>query len=271
MAIKQATILPHSPLLIPEIGQLNHGFLKKTSAAYHLVGQELGLNKIDTVIIISPHGPVQKDIFTINIAPQMNLSLPEFGFMTGESIAGDLPLALNLVQEIEAAEMNDGEEPFKIQQISQALDYGAAIPLLLLKREQPNIKTIVINYAKLDPEKFFRLGIILGQILEKSPHNIALIASADLSHRLKKNSPGGYSPKGAKFDNKLIENLSDPAKARESILSLDANLVKDAGECGLKAIAMLLGIIGKSYEPEVLAYQNDFGIGYLSFKFHLQN
>ena len=102
----------------------------------------------------------------------------------------------------------------------------------------------------------------------ESDKKIAVISSSDLSHRLKKKSPGGYSPKGAKFDNKLIEYLADPKTAAANILKMDSKLIEAAGECGLKPIVVLLGILdGLENEAKILAYQTDFGVGYLSLNF----
>ena len=51
---------------------------------------------------------------------------------------------------------------------------------------------------------------------------------------------------------------------------MDSKLIKDASECGLKSIAVLLGVLdSKKYEPEVMSYQADLGIGYLMMNFKL--
>ena len=43
MAISKVAVLPHSPLLIPEIGRSNYNFLAKTSDAYQLIAQEIDI------------------------------------------------------------------------------------------------------------------------------------------------------------------------------------------------------------------------------------
>ena len=86
---------------------------------------------------------------------------------------------------------------------------------------------------------------------------------------VRKKSPDGYSPKGTRFDNKIIEYLKEAGDGKEKLLSIDKKMAEEALEGGLKQLALLLGIIGDSYEPQILAYQNDFGIGYLSVNFNL--
>jgi len=151
------------------------------------------------------------------------------------------------------------------------LDHGSAIPLYLLKSAASDRKIIVVAPASsLSLNDQFNFGAKLATVIKASDKKIAVIASGDLSHRLKKKSPAGYSPKGAKFDNKLIEYLNEPATAAANILKMDAKLITDASECGLKALVILLGVLSEiSWRAEVLAYQTDFGVGYLSFAFKI--
>jgi len=263
MPLLNAAIVSHSPILIPEIGKLNQQILQKTVDSYKELANELQGNDIETIIIISPHGQVQANYFTINLGPELQIDLSSFGFLGNtRKFYSDL----NFIDELK---QSDGTE---IQLISNPkLDYGSSIPLYLLTAAMPDVKVVSINYAsELSLAEHLNLGTRINQIINNSAKRIAVIASGDLSHKLKKNSPTGYSPKGAKFDSKLIEFLNNPQDATENILNMDAKLITDASECGLKSIITLLGTLSdRTYEPEVLAYQTDFGIGYLTMNFKL--
>lgn len=267
MSIIKAYLLPHSPLLIPEIGRANHAFLNKTMVAYDKIRADILNNKIDTLIIFSPHINLGSSGFLINCAPEMTIDFQDFGFIPPKiSIKGDVPLADQI--------KNTLKETTPIQIISEdTLDYGSGVPLYLLKKQSLFPKIIVISSSdELNLTTHFELGQKLSSVLENSEKRIALIASGDLSHRLKRKSPGGYSPKGPKFDNKLIEHLSDSSSAIENILKLDKRLILDASECGLKPIVMSLGTINnRSWQADILAYQTDFGVGYLSLEFCLNH
>ncbi|MFA6194536.1 MAG: class III extradiol dioxygenase subunit B-like domain-containing protein [Patescibacteria group bacterium] len=265
MALTTVALLPHSPLLIPEIGRANYSFLAKTAAAYEEIKALLKANPVDTVIVISPHSAPQADSFVLNVAPEMEINLKDFGFIPPKTIlTGDAFLADQITNAL--------RPEFSLQLVSETvLDHGSAIPLYLLKEACGQAKIIVISpNESLSLGDQWRFGERLRTVLMANEKNIALIASGDLSHRLKKKSPGGYSPKGAKFDNKLIEYLSDPASASENILKMDAKLINDAGECGLRPLLILLGVLnGSKWQSEVLSYQTDFGIGYLAMNFKL--
>jgi aromatic ring-opening dioxygenase LigB subunit len=263
MPLALAALLPHSPLLVPEIGRANCDFLKKTADAYNSIGEKLQAAAVNTIIIISPHGAPAADSFVLNIAPEMEIDLKDFGFIPPRTVfSGDAILA----DQIQNALRPD----FPLQLISETLlDSGSAIPLYLLRPFIPQAKVLVIAPATgLTLQEQFNFGVKLRETIEASDKKIAIIASGDLSHRLKKKSPGGYSPKGAKFDNKLIECLASPSSAAENIINLDQKLIEAAGECGLKPLSLLLGLISpQAWQADIMAYQTDFGIGYLSVNF----
>jgi aromatic ring-opening dioxygenase LigB subunit len=263
MPLKSANLLPHSPLLIPEIAQMNYAFFKKTNEAYAETAEKLITKDVETIIIISSHAEISKDSFCLNVAPEMIINLKEFGFIPPKTIIKS--------DAIFADQINSklGQD-FPIEMISESvLDHGSAIPIFLLKNLGLNKKIIVISPAsELDANKHYDFGLALGKLINESEKNIAIIASGDLSHRLKRKSPGGYSPKGAKFDNKIIENLSTENKAAENLLKMEEKLINEAGECAYKSLIISLGILNeKSFESKIMAYQNDFGVGYLSVDF----
>jgi aromatic ring-opening dioxygenase LigB subunit len=263
MALIKTVVLPHSPLLIPEIGRANFSFLDKTANAYKEIANSLKSLELETLVIISPHGLTQDQAFTINVTPEMLINLKDFGFIPPKTtFSGDSLLADQI--------KNSLPENPPVQLISEnTLDYGSAIPAYLLKNLTNDFKIIVLSPANnLSLEEHFNLGKNLKKIFKASDKKIAVLASSDLSHRLKRKSPGGYSPKGAKFDNKLIEYLSTPKTAAENILKMDEKLIKDAGECGLKPIVILLGLLeDEKAKARIFSYQTDFGIGYLSLEF----
>ena len=88
------------------------------------------------------------------------------------------------------------------------------------------------------------------------------VASGDLSHRLQPGAPAGYDPRGAEFDAQVVELL---ARATSTVSSrLDPDLVRRAGECGLRSFIALGAFLGGETAPaRVLSYEGPFGVGYL--------
>lgn len=162
-------------------------------------------------------------------------------------------------------------------------DWGIEVPWFFLGKNMNNLKFNIsdlqspahpiINHKSyfihpilttLDsPRQHYEWGLQIGKSLP-SAKRVGWIASGDMSHRLKKDGPYGLHPSGSKFDQKFIELLKK--KDIEGILDLDPTLVEEAGECGLRSFCMLLGALeGQKipWQPEVLSYEDPFGVGYL--------
>ncbi len=266
MPIITSAFLPPSPLLIPEIGKQNTAVLDKTLEAYKYVAAGLQEAEIDVIIVISPHGDLQNNNISLNVHPELKVSFPEFGLL---SILKTFQPALALADDIKNI-LENSENAIRLSSQSY-LDYGSAVALQLLTGDLKNTKVLPLFPAmNLNRDYHFKFGKQLREYLHTRSEKIAVIAVGDLSHRLKKNSPAGYSPKGARFDNRLIEYLNESNNSIEKIMTIDDKLADEVLEGALKQLSLLLGIIGEDFKPEVLAYQNDFGVGYLSVNFNLQ-
>ena len=55
MPIIKTYMVPHPPLIIPEIGRGGENQIKKTTESYVTVAKEISELKPDTIIISSPH------------------------------------------------------------------------------------------------------------------------------------------------------------------------------------------------------------------------
>ena len=262
MSIVFAAIVPHPPILIPSIGKKNLNHLKATVDSYLKLEQDLYASQAETIIIISPHGPSQEKTFTLNLSPEFKGDFADFGDLaTKFNLSGDISLAHRIREKMETT------APLSLTS-EEKLDHGSSIPLYLLSRHLPKIKIIPLYYSGLDLNAHYNIGQMLKNELLSSKVRIAVIASGDLSHRLTKNAPAGFSPKGKKFDKKLIDNLLK--KQNSEIIKFSHSFAADAGECGLKSIAIILGILdGVKNEPELLSYEAPFGVGYLVMNFRL--
>lgn len=262
MPIVFSAIVPHPPILIPAIGKENINRLKATVDSYAKLEEDLYASQADTIIIISPHGRLQAEAFTINLSPEFKGNFENFGDLTTKfTLSGNIALAHRIKEKLETK--------VPLQLMSEVeLDHGASTPLYLLTRHLPKVKIIPLYYSGLDLTAHYSFGQTIKSKLLNSSEWIALIASGDLSHRLSENAPAGFSPKGKKFDKKLIDCLLK--KQTEEIIKFKPELIAEAGECGLKSIMILLGVLdGLKYEPQLLSYESPFGVGYLTMNFKL--
>ncbi|MBU1131932.1 AmmeMemoRadiSam system protein B [Patescibacteria group bacterium] len=249
-------IVPHPPLLIPSIGKENMAKLDKTINAFNILEEDLNQAAPDTIIVISPHGEISFDSFTINTHQNYIARFEKFGdFSTEMKFKADLQFINELKSKTETK--------LPVQLISdENLDHGASIPLYYLTRKNASRRIVPINYSYQSNQKHIEFGEAIKEAVFSLDKRCAIIASGDLSHRLSMNAPAGFSPKAKEFDKKIIQFLKK--KNVDGIMNMESDLVDDAAECGLRSILILLGAIKKmNYEFEVLSYESPFGVGYL--------
>jgi len=265
MPLVFSAITPHPPVLIPEIGKENLKKIKKTQAAMEQLEQIFYASKPESVLIISPHGKIFDDSFNFNLSPNYVASFKEFG---------DFGLELKFksdfmsIQEIRAADETNKAVPIVLSSEPE-LDHGFSVPLYYLTQHLKNIPIIPITYSGLDYSQHFAFGQWLYRQLSRINKRFAVIASGDLSHKLTKDAPGGYSVEAKKFDQQLLKLIKN--KDIQGILNIETELIKAAGECGLRSIIILFGILESiNVQPEVLSYEGPFGVGYAVCNFQLK-
>jgi len=258
MPLLVAGLIPHSPLLIPEIGRSNQKFLNKNISAYNFFSEKILENEIETIIIISPHGQVNKEI-AINISPEMKMDFKDFGYINETlKINGDSRLADKLFTGL--------KDDYQTEIVANdKLDYGSAVPSCLFQKNNKQLKLVAISVSEyLSLNDCSIIGKKINSLLKLNEKKIAVFASGDLSHSLQRKSPAGYNPKANKFDHKIIDILSDK-ELYNKILEIDEDLAQEVSQCALKPLTILLNLLPEEHENKQLAYETEFGVGYLSF------
>lgn len=252
-------ITPHSPLLVPRIGKDKRDALEATIKAYETIGERLYALGAETLILISPHAPAYNDAFSVNISESYLGTLKAFG---DHETSVRLPSDILVLDRIQKSIRSRTDIAFKLT-TSEELDYGCAIPLLLLQRTVANMKIIPISPSSLNARTHVDFGKALKDVLHESNKRIAIIASADLSHKLNQDAPAGFSVEGPAFDATIRNKIS--AFDIEGLLAMDPEAIDAAGQCGYRPILILLGILaGMNVEIKELSYEAPFGVGYLT-------
>ncbi len=268
MGIAIAGIVPHPPIIIPKIGR---GELKRvhlTVESLKSFSSQVAASAVETVIIITPHGAVFSDAPTILADEKLR---GDFGKFRAPDVEVAAPNDLELVRAIEKSAAEEGIDVVLLGDkglpaTDTSLDHGAAVPLYYLQQAGVEARCVSINYAMLPYRELFRFGEAVHSAVHATGRKVAVLASGDLSHRLTKDAPAGYSPRGVEFDEKLVACVRDYRV--QEILEMDEALVTAAGECGMRSFAILLGCLsGLNVKPEVLSYEGPFGVGYMVAQF----
>lgn len=264
-------LVPHPPIMVPEIGKGEERKLEKTIKSLERITANMRAEKPQTVIVITPHGCMFSDAIAVSVQKQFVGDFSQFG-QPGVSLEfnGDTEMSYRIMEEA----AHEGIPVISMDRAtagkyrtSLGLDHGALVPLYYINKGYQGFDLVHITYGLLSPFDLYRFGKCVQKVIEGKEKKVSILCSGDLSHRLTKDAPAGYSKKGAEYDQRLISLLGDVDV--EGIITLDPHLIEEAGECAYRAILIMLGAIdGFDIETELMSYEGPFGVGYCvaSFK-----
>lgn len=252
-----AGIAPHPPIMVPEVGREAIAEVRNSIDAMAELTARVIASGAETVIIISPHGPLVADAFIAYEGPQLYGDFANFRAPTATIHA---ELDDELLDEISRAA---AAEKLVVEKIKvRALDHGTAVPLYFLQRNGWSGRVIALGYTFLSSEDHLRFGKCIGQAIEKVGRSVAFIASGDLSHRLQHDAPAGYNPDAHLFDEEVVDAIRTNSTRR--IVDIDHEMRRLAGECGYRSMLVAIGVAeGVNSNCEVISYEAPFGVGYL--------
>jgi MEMO1 family protein len=252
-----AGIAPHPPIMVPEVGREAIAEVRNSIDAMAELTARVIASGAETVIIISPHGPLVADAFIAYEGPQLYGDFANFRAPTATIHA---ELDDELLDEISRAA---AAQKLVVEKIKvRALDHGTAVPLYFLQRNGWSGRVIALGYTFLSSEDHLRFGKCIGQAIEKVGRSVAFIASGDLSHRLQRDAPAGYNPDAHLFDEEVVDAIRTGSTRR--IVDIDHEMRRLAGECGYRSMLVAIGVAeGVNSNCEVISYEAPFGVGYL--------
>lgn len=255
---------PHPPLLIPDVGGTSLGAVKRTKAAMEELAGRAKEAKPESIIVISPHGPVLQDAIGLveDASPR-----GDFGGFGAPGVRLEFKSDPGLMEAI-LREAGAAGVPVARIGARDGLDHGTMVPMYYINSAGVDVPLLAIGMGFLTSEKLFAFGKAVHRAITDLNRKVILIASGDLSHRLIPGAPAGYDPQGKLFDEKIVDLLGKVDA--EGIINMDETLVERAGECGYRPIIMMLGALdGYDVRGEVLAYEGPFGVGYAVATFML--
>ena len=272
MSIHGFYLLPHPPIIVPEIGQGAEEKIKSTSESLNNIAAEISIKKPSTIILITPHGPMFQDAIALAYEDEIYGDLKNFGVT---DVKMTIELNKNLSNKIFELASKEGISVLKVTNdllnqynTSLSLDHGAIVPLYFVNKLYNKYKLVHITYAALNDIDLYKLGIAINKAVGELAEEVVIIASGDLSHRLKEDGPYGHNISGEVFDSQFLHHLQNGDV--EGILAIDDETVCNAAECGRRSVLILLGALeGKQFNGELLSYESTFGVGYGVMRFNV--
>jgi aromatic ring-opening dioxygenase LigB subunit len=254
-------VSPHPPILVPEVGGRDVERVKDSADALSRLASEISAIEPETLVVMSPHSPIFTDAFLIRSEREMSGSFRQFG-------APHVSIQARPDEELAAALRDYARDrgipvaggPRDAIARSVDLDHGVLVPLYFLGPR--SYRLVCVGISLLDYWDHYQMGLALREAAESLGRKTVFVASGDLSHRLLPGAPAGYDPRAKDFDLSIVEIFRSGEFSE--LFDLDAGLIEDAGECGLRSLFALSGTVdGYRVKSEVLSYEGPFGVGYM--------
>jgi AmmeMemoRadiSam system protein B len=253
-----AGIAPHPPLLIPEVGGSRIERVGDSQRALRDFSRRVVRTIPDTVIVISPHSPLDPRVFTARSTAELAGDFREF---YAPAVRLSFPNDLEMIQAIKQSAKAEGVELRALDR-EYSLDHGALVPLYYLQEAGWRGQTVVIGFTLQSNEKHLAFGRAIATAAATLNRRVVLVASGDLSHRLIVDGPYEFEPTAHLFDEQIVDAIvrGNPS----GVLNIDPDLRERAGECGYRSIVIALGSVGENVsDHQVLSYEGPFGVGYM--------
>ncbi|SDB05508.1 uncharacterized protein, PH0010 family/AmmeMemoRadiSam system protein A/AmmeMemoRadiSam system protein B [Pseudobutyrivibrio sp. YE44] len=258
MGILAAFMVPHPPMIVPEIGKGSEECVRETINSYEKVADEIAELKPETIIITSPHSVMYSDYF--HISPRKgakgsfaNFRAPQVSFQ--EDYDEELRDKIcDLCEEIDFPAGLLGEH-------NPELDHGTMVPLWFIRNKYKEGRIIRIGLSGLGLVEHYALGELIQKAVEETGRKVVFIASGDLSHKLQENGPYGFAKEGPIYDSKIMDVAGRAAFGE--MLEFSEDLCDKAAECGHRSFVIMAGALnGLKVEVKVYSHQDVTGVGY---------
>lgn len=258
MPILGTLIVPHPPLIIPAVGRGREREVQATIDAYRSAAKQAAAWNPEVLVITSPHLVLYADYFHIAPGQTASGSMSAFGApRTALTAAYDAPLRDELIRRAESAGLSAGT----LGERDPSLDHGTSVPLYFLREAGVDCPILRVGLSGFSPMEHYRLGQCIAQAIEALGRRAVLVASGDLSHKLRDDGPYGFAPEGPEFDRQITGAMAEGDFLR--FLTLDPALCEGAAECGLRSFQIMAGALdGLAVDAKLLSYEGVTGVGY---------
>jgi len=265
MTVTAGFMVPHPPLIVPEIGKGEERGIRETTEAYEKAAGEIAVLKPETIVVISPHTVMYADYFHVSPGKEAEGDFRQFR-------AGQVRFKAEYDEEFVRCLCRNADAsdfPMGIMgEREKKLDHGVMVPLYFINKYLKEYRLVRIGLSGLSKADHYRAGMLIEKTANQLGRCTVVVASGDLSHRLKEDGPYGYREEGPAYDQRIMETMGKAAFGE--LLDYPESLCEKAGECGHRSFTMMAGCLdGKAVNTEKLSYQGPFGVGYGICTFHV--
>ncbi len=258
MAITGAIMVPHPPIILPEVGQGEEKKISKTYDAYEEAARFVASLKPDTIILTSPHSVMYADYFHISPGRGAkgnmgNFRAPQVSFNVNyDNELTDLLARKALHLDFPAGVLGEKDA---------SLDHGTMVPLYFINKFYTDYRLVRIGLSGLSLPEHYRFGRLIKEVCDELDRRVVFVGSGDLSHKLLAEGPYGFAPEGPKYDDRIMDVMGRGAFGE--LFDFDESFCDKAAECGHRSFCIMAGALdGCKLLVKHLSHEGTFGVGY---------
>lgn len=256
MPILAAYMVPHPPMIVPEVGRGSERQIQATRSAYAQIAEEIAALKPETVILSSPHAELYSNYFHLSPGSTGEGSFAQFG---APQVRIQVPYDTAMVDTIRRLAAQQGLPAGTRGQRCAALDHGTMVPLYFLRQAYADFRLVRLGLSALPLEEHYRLGQVIQRAAENT--RAVFIASGDLSHKLQSYGPYGYAPEGPEYDERIMDVCARGAFGE--LFDFGEDFCERAAECGHRSFVIMAGALdARSVTARRLSHEDITGVGY---------
>lgn len=258
MAILAGFMVPHPPMIVPDIGRGEEKKIAATISAYEKVADLIAEIKPDTIIISSPHAIMYSDYFHLSPGKKAKGSFARFsaGNVCFEE-EYDTELRDKIIEYADNTDFPAGV----LGERDPELDHGTLVPLYFIRQKYKEGKIIRIGLSGLPLVDHYRLGMFIKDAVNELNRRVVYIASGDLSHKLQSYGPYGFAKEGPEYDKRIMDVCSRAAFLE--LFDFSEEFCDKAAECGHRSFVMMAGAFdGIFLKAQALSHEDVTGVGY---------
>ena len=256
--INKAYVVPHPPLIVPQVGKGQEVKIQKTIDAFDEAAKRIAQQAPETVVIITPHSVMYGDY--IHISPGIG-AMGDFGCFGAKGVSMHQDYDNEFASELARRAGEEGINAGMMGERDSTLDHATLVPLYFINKFAQDYRIVRISVSGLSYLAHYELGKCIAAAAKNLKRKTVIVASGDLSHKLTEDGPYGFAEQGPQFDAELVDALKNADFLK--LMSFDESFCEAAGECGLRSFVMMAGTLdGKSVTTDFLSYEGPFGVGY---------
>lgn len=259
MGILAGIMVPHPPLIVPAVGRGGERGIAATVRAYEQAAEFAMSFEPEVLLFVSPHAVMYADYFHVSPGAGASGNFAQFG---APQEAFDVAYDAEFVRALDEAAGKSGFPAGTLGERDKRLDHGVMVPLYFLSRAAGKLpKAVRVGLSGLSLAEHYKFGRLIAETAERLGRRAVVVASGDLSHKLKADGPYGFSPDGPVYDERVMDVMGRAAFGE--LFDFSEDFCESAAECGHRSFVIMAGAFdGRAVRAERLSHEGPFGVGY---------